>query len=157
MSNDAKKVSELGVITSNVLSANDRILVLHNPAGQANAVTIKFSDAAVQLGANFIPYASANTSGVVKVGAGLSINATGFLYSTSANLTALNSDMLPLANNFYSLGSATFTWKALYVANNINVQNMPGPYDNNSDASAGGVPLKSLYYDSNGTVKIRTA
>ena len=49
MANDSKKVSELPITT--ILSANDRIVVLTNPAASAQTQTITLSD----FGVNLIP------------------------------------------------------------------------------------------------------
>jgi len=72
MANDAKKTSQLGIATT--LSANDRVVVLTNPAASAQTQTVTVNNFI-----NSLRYANASVSGVVKVGTGLSINATGFL------------------------------------------------------------------------------
>jgi len=64
MSNDAKKVSELGIAST--LSANDRVLVLTNPDSAANAQTITVTNLANKLANTFIPIANGTTLGVIK-------------------------------------------------------------------------------------------
>ena len=77
MSNDAKKVSELGIAST--LSANDRVLVLTNPDSAANAQTITVTNLANKLANTFIPIANSTTLGVIKIGPGLSVAANGLV------------------------------------------------------------------------------
>lgn len=93
MANDAKKTSQLGIATT--LSANDRVVVLTSPASSAQTQTISIS--------NLITNSSsvrANTSsyGVVKIGSGLSVNATGFLNSANTG----NTGTITFTNNIIS-------------------------------------------------------
>lgn len=67
MANDAKKVSELSVISSTALSANDRVLVVHYVSGIPNTVTTSVANLSVSIAAN-MPTATANTAGSVKIG-----------------------------------------------------------------------------------------
>lgn len=113
MTNDARRTSQLGIATT--LSANDRVVVLTNPATSAQTQTISVYNFANSI-ANSIPIANATSLGVFKVGPGLAMASNGVL---SAPLT-------------------------IY-----------GPYSNDSNASANGVAVGSLYYNVTGSVQIR--
>lgn len=75
MSNDAKKISSLAIATT--LSANDRVVVLTNPASSPSVRTITVNNLT-----SSIRYANTTAAGVVKVGNNLSVNSTGFLNSS---------------------------------------------------------------------------
>ena len=78
MTNDARKTSQLPRATS--LSANDRLVVLTNPATSAQTQTVTLRTLS-----NNIVRANTTTFGTVKVGNNLSVNATGYLNSGAAN------------------------------------------------------------------------
>ena len=76
MANESVKTSDLGITTT--LSANDRVVVLTNPATSAQTQTIAANNFVSSV-ANLIPYANASSAGVFKVGAGLSMSVGGVL------------------------------------------------------------------------------
>ena len=75
MSNDAIKTSQLGIVTT--LSANDRVVVLTNPASAAQTQTVSVSNLARVLASNVMPIANSSQLGVIKIGPGLSVAANG--------------------------------------------------------------------------------
>ena len=77
MSNDSKRVSQLSVTTT--LSQGDRVVVLSNPNGLADAKTITAHNFANSLVNSIIPTANNTQLGVVKVGAGLAVTENGVL------------------------------------------------------------------------------
>jgi hypothetical protein len=72
MTNDARKTSQLPIATS--LSANDRLVVLTNPATSAQTQTVTLRTLS-----NNIVRANTTTFGTVKVGENLSVDINGFL------------------------------------------------------------------------------
>ena len=171
MTNDAKRTSQLGIATT--LSANDRVVVLTNPATAAQTQTISVTNFAVTIASNGLPIANstqlgvikigpglavaangvvtaplpiATTSsvGVVKVGSGLGVDGDGTIYSTvnvstgsisfTNNTISSNSgdlifnsstgviqaigNIIPSANNTYTLGNTSHRWNALYLSGN---------------------------------------
>jgi len=77
MSNDSKRVSQLTVTTT--LAQDDRVVVLSNPNGLADAKTITAHNFANSLVNNIIPTANSTQLGVIKVGAGLAVTDSGVL------------------------------------------------------------------------------
>lgn len=140
MANDAKKVSELGV--TQYLAANDRILVLTNPASAPNTQTVTVTDFANGLiTSGAMQYAGSTRAGVVKIGNYIDISTSGVISINTANST---------------------TFGVVMVGTNLTVNNsgytgvtVTGPYADDTAASGGGVALNSLYYDASGNVKIR--
>jgi hypothetical protein len=148
MSNDSKRVSELGITTT--LQANDRVVVLTNPNTSAQTQTISVGNLGYSLTQNAIPIANATQLGIVKIGPGLvvaangvvsapipvanqvqlgvvkigngiNVNANGVIsvnINQDTNFTNVSSDIIPSSNNTYSLGNSTHQWKSLYVSNN---------------------------------------
>jgi len=124
MANDAKRVSQLGVTTS--VSANDRLVVLTNPATAAQTQTISVNNFIYGLVSNTgvfpianstqlgvvkvdgativaqtngvisVPYASANVAGSVKIGNNVLIDSNGFISVSNSSITRL-------VNNTYSV------------------------------------------------------
>lgn len=119
MANDAKKISELSVITSSNLGSNDKVVVLHYVSGVANTVTMTVQNLANKLAANVMPAANTSSAGVVKV----------------------DGSSITISNGVISVTTV--------------VPAIPGPYANNDAAAAANVPIKGLYYDSSGAVRIR--
>jgi hypothetical protein len=76
MTNDAKRTSQLGIVTT--LSANDRVVVLTNPATTAQTQTVAVSNF-VNSAVSFIPIANTSTLGLVSAGPGVSVAANGQL------------------------------------------------------------------------------
>jgi hypothetical protein len=72
MTNDARKTSQLPIATS--LSANDRLVVLTNPATSAQTQTVTLRTLS-----NNIVRANTTTFGTVKIGENLSVDVNGFL------------------------------------------------------------------------------
>ena len=150
MANDAKKVSQLGIATT--LSANDRVVVLTNPASSAQTQTISLS--------NLITNSSsvrANTSsyGVVKIGSGLSVNATGFLNgNNSANtgtITFSNNIISSSANNqnitIRPLGSGYTLLDRVVFQQFANTSTAIWYRDANTAGKYGGQGNSSIYLD----------
>ena len=82
MANDSRRVSQLNITTT--LSANDRVLVLTNPASNTpNTQTITFNNLGVLMANTFLPIANTTNRGVVKVD-GVTINV-----STNGTLSAI--------------------------------------------------------------------
>jgi hypothetical protein len=140
MTNDAKRTSQLGISTT--LQSNDRVVVLTNPASSAQTQTIAVNNFASAI-VNILPIANTTAVGVISAGPGISIAANG-------QLTA----PMPLATNT-AVG-------VVRTGNNISVDangtisiNLTGPYANDSVAATNSIPLRGLYYNSNGTVQIR--
>jgi hypothetical protein len=80
MSNDAKKTSELSIVTG--LSATDRIVVLTNPANATSKATQTITVANFYGNSKFTntaTVANSTAAGIVKVGNNLSINASGHI------------------------------------------------------------------------------
>ena len=75
MTNDARKTSQLPITTS--LSANDRLVVLTNPATSAQTQTVTLRTLS-----NNIVRANTTTFGTVKVGDNLNVDINGFLNAT---------------------------------------------------------------------------
>lgn len=119
MANDAKKLSELSVIASGNLNANDRIVVAHYVSGVANTVAITVQSLANKLAANVMPAANVTSAGVIKVDGTTMIVSNAVLSFTGT------------------------------------IPTMPGPYANDTVAGTASVPIKGLYYDSTGVVRIR--
>jgi len=69
------------------------------------------------------------------------------IYSANFWLRALNGG----TGNLIVDGSVTLNGASLSVAN------LPGPYTNDGDAAAAGIPVGSLYYDGNGHVRFRVS
>lgn len=57
----------------------------------------------------------------------------------------------------YQANTSAPSTRTITVNNLVNAisTNISGPYSNSTTAAAGGVAVKSLYYDTNGNVKIR--
>jgi len=140
MTNDAKRTSQLGIVTT--LSANDRVVVLTNPASAAQTQTIPVSNF-VNSAMQFIPVANGTSLGLISGGPGILISANGQLTAPLPLATSNSVGVVSVGNNI-SVNSAGA------IAVNIN-----GPYANDSAAAAGFVPVNGLYYTSNGTVHIR--
>lgn len=113
MANDAKRTSQLGITTT--LSANDRVVVLTNPASSAQTQSITVNSffrstaqnnfpianssqrglvqvdgITVNAAANgmlSVPTANDSSLGVIKVGNNLSVNATGYLNAETAGVS----------------------------------------------------------------------
>jgi hypothetical protein len=154
------KISSLPV--ANTLSANDRVLVLVNPATAANVRTITATNFAASLvSSNAIPVANTTQLGVVKVdgntivisngtisGAAIynqqlnsnssvtfaSVNTTNISSQTSVTINIGNNayswvyrangelsahgNIIPKANNVYTLGNSSMRWNALWIGGN---------------------------------------
>lgn len=99
------KISELNPISS--VTSDDFVLVVNDPGGapSTNKITVlNFANTVAQ----FITYASNVTSGTIKVGDNLSVNATGFLNNS------IPSQLTSKANN--ATGTAgQISWDANYI------------------------------------------
>jgi len=86
MANDSRRVSQLNITTT--VSANDRVLVLTNPASNTpNTQTITFNNLGVLMANTFLPIANTSSLGVVKVdGNTVSIAANGVLTANVGNV-----------------------------------------------------------------------
>lgn len=141
MANDSKKISELTIATT--LSANDRVVVLTNPATSAQTQTITLqnitssigyanatSAGVIKVGSGLaidgsgvlsapIPVANTTSYGVVKVGNNLSVNSTGYLNAPAGgavtDFTNVATSVIPTSNNTLNLGSANKQWNTLYT------------------------------------------
>jgi hypothetical protein len=93
MANDSRRVSQLNITTT--VSANDRVLVLTNPASNTpNTQTITFNNLSVLMANTFLPIANTSSLGVVKVdGNTVSIAANGVL---TANVGNVKEGVFPL-------------------------------------------------------------
>jgi hypothetical protein len=140
MANDSKRTSELGIVTS--LSANDRLVVLTNPATSAQTQTITVNNFSNTVN-SYLPIANSSTLGVIKIGSGLAVAANGVVTAP-----------LPVAT-YSSVGVVKIGSGIVVDGNGVISITYSGPYANDSAASLGGVSLNSLYYDSTGTIKIR--
>ena len=148
MANDSKRVSELGITTSVSANDRLVVLTNPNTSAQTQTITvgnlgysltqnvipianatqlgiIKIGDGLV-VGANGvvtapIPIASTVQTGVVKIGNGINVNANGVIsvnLNQDTDFTNVTSNVIPIANNTYSLGNSSMQWKSLYVSNN---------------------------------------
>ena len=92
MANDAKRTSQLGVVTA--VSANDRVVVLTNPTTAAQTQTISV--------VNFInafPTANSSQSGVVKLDSNTIVISNGVIYANNVNFVGLTSAANVVSNN----------------------------------------------------------
>jgi hypothetical protein len=139
MANESVKTSNLGITTT--LSANDRVVVLTNPATSAQTQTITLNNFAFSV-AGSIPYANVTNAGVFKVGGGLAMSVGGVLTApvslatssspgvvqgdgntviidSNGNITVdylhLKSDILPNVDNTYNLGSASKRFASVHI------------------------------------------
>jgi len=110
MTGQTVKTSNLGITTT--LSANDRVVVLTNPASSAQTQTIAANNLASSI-VGLIPYANASNAGVFKVGAGLSINVNGVLSAPVSPATANSLGVVQPDNS-------TITINAGVISANIN-------------------------------------
>jgi len=94
VANDAKKISELVVVTT--LSANDRVVILANPASSANARTITTANFANSVATKFI----SNT-------APASNTSTGIQGQIAFDSNAI---YVCTANNKWGKANLTFSW-----------------------------------------------
>jgi len=142
MTNDAKRTSQLGIVTT--LSANDRVVVLTNPASAAQTQTIPVSNF-VNSAMQFIPIANSSKLGLISGGPGILISANGQLTAPLPLATNTSVGVVqPASNNNISIG-----------ANGTISLNITGPYANDSNAASHSIAIGQLYYNSNGTVQIR--
>jgi hypothetical protein len=148
MANDAKKVSQLGITTT--LSANDRVVVLTNPASSAQTQTITLSNL---IGNSASLRANTSSYGVVKIGSGLSVNATGFLISSAANtgsITFTNNVISATGNNDVVITPGT---GGKTLLDNVVFQRFANTdtaikyIDNETSGKYGGVGNSSIYLD----------
>jgi hypothetical protein len=117
MSNDARKTSELAIATT--LSANDRVVILKDPDSSPSTKTITANNLANSV-LNVMRYASPTLAGVVKIdNSSIVISNTGVITSVAANLVAAPSDIIPAANNTYSLGNSSMQWKNLNFSGDL--------------------------------------
>lgn len=77
------KISELDTLTS--VTSDDFVVVVNDPGGAPSTNKITVSNFANTV-AQFVPYASNVASGTIKVGENLSVNTSGFLNNSTANL-----------------------------------------------------------------------
>jgi hypothetical protein len=138
MANDSRRVSQLNITTT--VSANDRVLVLTNPASNTpNTQTITFNNLGVLMANTFLPIANTTSRGVVKVdGVTINVSPNGALSAILAgNLTpgivqpdgttiTINpngvitsvggtSSIIP-TNNTFNLGNSSNHWNNLYLS-----------------------------------------
>jgi hypothetical protein len=84
MSNDSKRVSQLGVTTS--VANNDRLVVLTNPASSAQTQTVSVNNF-IRSTVNTFPVANTSQLGVVKVdGTSIAAAANGVISTTRTNI-----------------------------------------------------------------------
>ena len=101
MANDAKRTSQLGVVTA--VSANDRVVVLTNPTTAAQTQTISV--------VNFInafPTANSSQSGVVKLDSNTIVISNGVIYANNVNFVGLTSAANVVSNNQLSTNLANY-------------------------------------------------
>lgn len=143
MSNDSKRVSELGIATT--LANTDRVVVLTNPNTSAQTQTITLKNFANSLTVNALPIANATQLGIIKIGSGLAVAANGVVTAPLSVATTSNVGVVQIGNN------TNLTINANGVLN-ISVT---GPYNNDTAANTAGIAVGQMYYDSTGNVKIR--
>jgi len=140
MTNDAKRTSQLGIVTT--LNANDRVVVLTNPDSAAQTQTVSVNTVIGTI-ANALPIATNTTLGVVYAGPGISISANGQLVAPLPLATQYVAGIIKIGNNIS------------YDSNSTISITLHGPYANDSNAASHSVSVGGLYYNSNGTVQIR--
>lgn len=99
MADRAKKISELPTATSVV--NNDIFIIVANTSGVATTKQITVNNFKAVLSNVLVPTANTTTSGTIKVGSGVAINATGFL---NANVSYGNTSIpgvVAAGNNVY--------------------------------------------------------
>lgn len=148
MANDAKKVSQLGIATT--LSANDRVVVLTNATSSPVTQTITLSNL---IGNSAALRANTSSYGVVKIGSGLSVNATGFLISSAANtglITFTNNVISAASNNDVIItpgnGGKTLLDNVVFQKF-ANTDTAITYIDNQTSGKYGGLGNSSIYLD----------
>jgi len=105
MSNDAKKVSQLNIVSNSGIS--DRLVILTNPSGIPALQTITLLNVGKSLvSSNSLPIANSTQLGIVKIGSGIDVTNNGTI---SANL------------NFVT-GDFSFTNNVISLANNVDAE-----------------------------------
>lgn len=136
MSNQSIKTSNLGIATT--LSANDRVVVLTNPASAAQTQTIAANNFASSL-MGVSPYANSSNAGVFKVGAGLSMAANGVLtapvsLATSSSPGVVQGDgntVIIYSNGTISVATSTASFNPNFctnTGNTLSVVSQSGSY-----------------------------
>lgn len=102
MSNDAKKVSQLNIVSNSGIS--DRLVILTNPSGIPALQTITLLNVGKSLvSSNSLPIANSTQLGIVKIGSGIDVTNNGTI---SANLN-------------FDTGDFSFTNNVISLANNV--------------------------------------
>ena len=141
MSNDAKKTSELAISTT--LSANDRVVILKDPDSSPSTKTITATNFANSV-LNVMRYASSSLAGVVKIDNSSIVISNGVISSATSNFAATSSNIIPAANNTYSLGNSSMQWKSLYVSNDtIYISGTPLTINDNGVLLVNNVPIST--------------
>jgi len=117
MTGQTVKTSNLGITTT--LSANDRVVVLTNPASSAQTQTITANNLASSI-VGLTPYANASNAGVFKVGAGLSINVNGVLSAPVSPATTNSPGVVQPDNNTITINSGIISANAGTVSKTAN-------------------------------------
>jgi hypothetical protein len=135
MTGQTVKTSNLGITTT--LSANDRVVVLTNPASSAQTQTIAANNFVSSV-ANLIPYANASSAGVFKVGAGLSMSVGGVLSApvslatnTSVGVIKGDSNTVIISNGTISVATSTDSFNPNFctnTGNTLSVASQSGSY-----------------------------
>ena len=103
-----KKVTDLTALTT--ATGDDLLYIVNDPSGTPGSRKITVTNFT-----NSIRTANTSTTGVVKVGNNLTINASGHV---SVNLDSVSFSINPATDNTYSLGNSTHQWQSLYVTSN---------------------------------------
>ena len=141
MSNDAKKTSELAISTT--LSANDRVVILKDPDSSPSTKTITATNFANSV-LDVMRYASSSLAGVVKIDNSSIVISNGVISSATYNFAATSSNIIPAANNTYSLGNSSMQWKSLYVSNDtIYISGTPLTINDNGVLLVNNVPIST--------------
>jgi len=143
MTGQTVKTSNLGITTT--LSANDRVVVLTNPASAAQTQTIAANNFASGL-MGVSPYANSTNAGVFKVGAGLAMAANGVLtapvsLATSSSpgvvqgdgntITIYSNGVMVVSLSSYSnvVNASSYTVGSAFIANSTQLTFTPNTFN----------------------------
>lgn len=127
MADRAKKLSELPAATSVV--NNDIFIIVANTAGVATTKQISVNNFKAAFSSVVVPTANTTTSGTIKVGSQLAINATGFLNANIAHANSTTFGIVAAGNNVYInangylgvFGANTTELGVVQVGNNLTI------------------------------------
>jgi len=125
MADRAKKLSELPTATTAV--NNDIFIIVANTSGVATTKQISVNNFKAVFSSIVVPTANTTTSGTIKVGSGMAINATGFLNaninygnSTVHGVVAAGNNVYINANGYLGIPFATTTDQGVVgIGNNV--------------------------------------